>query len=84
MTKKIREPPNVTMEELYKMLVLLNVMLTPPNRTKKIKELPNVTIIQSYVMFIISNLTLELSNVSKKQKTTKCNYDIVICDVDTI
>ena len=50
---------------------------------KKIKEPLNVIKVQSHVMLVLRNVRMVPSNMRKKKGTTKCEKNIVTCDIGT-
>ena len=50
---------------------------------KKINEPSNVTKIQSHVMLILHNVRMVPLNVRKNKRSTECDKNTIIYDIDT-
>ena len=51
---------------------------------KKMRESSNVTKVQLHVILVLRNMRIVPSNVRKNKRTTECDKNTAICDLDTI
>ena len=57
--------------------------MVPSNVRKKMREPLNVTKVQSHMMLILHNMRMVPLNVRKNKGTTKCDKNLVTCDIST-
>ena len=57
--------------------------MVPSNVRKKMREPLNVIKVQSHMMLILHNMRMVPLNVRKNKGTTKCDKNLVTCDIST-